>query len=109
MYKIFVIEDAETDIFEIYRYIHLNESKSRADKFFQKIYEKILSLQKHPERGHPPKELKHLGIYEYLEIVLNPYRIIYRIINKKIFIYCVLDGRRDMQKLLQERLLRFKI
>lgn len=105
-YSIFILEDAERDILEIYRYILINESKNRADKFFDSVYKKILSLKTQPERGHCPKELRFLSIFEYFEIVLKPYRIIYRIIDKKVFVYCVLDGRRDLQKLLQERLLR---
>lgn len=108
-YSIFIIEDAEQDIFEIYRYFLVNESKGRADKFFDSIYKKILSLNNQPNRGHCPKELKLLGIFEYFEIVFKPYRIIYRIVNKKVFIYCVLDGRRDLQRLLQERLLRVNL
>ncbi|MEJ5262657.1 MAG: type II toxin-antitoxin system RelE/ParE family toxin [Ignavibacterium sp.] len=108
-YSIFILEDAEQDIFDIYRYILVNESKGRADKFFNSIYKKILSLSNQPNRGHCPKELRLLGIFEYFEIVLKPYRIIYRILNKKVFIYCVLDGRRDLQKLLQERLLRVNL
>lgn len=108
-YSIFILEDAERDILDIYRYLLINESKNRADKFFDSIYKKIISLRTQPERGHCPKELRLLGIFEYFEIVLKPYRIIYRIINKKVFVYCVLDGRRDLQKLLQERLLRVNL
>ena len=32
--------------------------------------------------------------------------LIYRIIKRNVFIQCIIDGRRDIQKLLQERLLR---
>ena len=36
----------------------------------------------------------------------KPYRIVYQVGKKTVYIHCVFDGRRDMQKLLQERLLR---
>jgi toxin ParE1/3/4 len=47
-----------------------------------------------------------MGIAEYREAHFKPYRIIYRVANQAVEIYCVLDGRRDMQSLLLRRLLR---
>ena len=51
------------------------------------------------------KELLALGIREYHEIFFKPYRIIYRVIDKNVHILLIADGRRDMQTLLQRRLL----
>ncbi|MBL7127692.1 MAG: type II toxin-antitoxin system RelE/ParE family toxin [Ignavibacteria bacterium] len=70
------------------------------------MHEKCLSLQDYPHRGHTPSELSLLGIDDFLEINFKPYLIIYQIIKKVVFVHCILDGRRDMQKLLQERLIR---
>lgn len=70
-YSIFILEDAEQDIFEIYRYILVNDSKSRADKFFNSIYKKILSLSNQPNRGDCPKELRLLGILNISKLFLN--------------------------------------
>jgi toxin ParE1/3/4 len=47
-----------------------------------------------------------LGITEYREVHFKPYRVIYRVMKKAVVIYCVLDGRRDMQSLPHRRLLR---
>ena len=63
-------------------------------------------FQEYTNRGHVPPELSLLGIDDFLELTYKPYRIIYQVIEKVVFIHCVLDGRRDMQKLLQERLMR---
>ena len=46
-----------------------------------------------------------LGIREYREIFFKPYRIIYRIMKKNVYVLLIVDGRRDMQSLLQRRLL----
>ncbi len=56
--------------------------------------------------GHTPKELVLFGVNDFQEIIFNSFRIIYQIIGKEIFIHCVLDERKDLQKLLQERLIR---
>ena len=42
----------------------------------------------------------------YREVHFKPYRIIYEIVGRKVFIHCVLDGRRAVQELLERRLLR---
>ena len=57
-----------------------------------------------PERGSYPEELSQLGIKEYREVFFKPYRIIYRIIGRQVYVFLVVDGRRNMQKLLQRRL-----
>ena len=105
-FKVNFISTAEEDLFEIYKYVYVNDSEETADKLFSRLYEKCLSLQKYPARGHIPPELDILGINEFLEITPKPYRIIYQIINNTVFVHCILDGRRDMQKILHDRLIR---
>ncbi len=105
-YVVNFVSEAEEDLFEIYKYVYLNDSEEKAEQLYQKLYEKSLQLEKYPERGHIPPELNLLDITDFLEIHYKPYRIIYRIIEREVFILCILDGRRDLQKLLQERLLK---
>ena len=105
-YKVNIVKSAEDDLLELYKYIYFNDCEVNADRIYKKITEKIFSLEEFPDRGHILPELKFLGIDEFLEIFFKPYRIIYQIIEKTVFVHCVLDGRRDIQKLLEERLLR---
>jgi toxin ParE1/3/4 len=62
-------------------------------------------LSESPERGAYPKELLALGIRDYREIFFKPYRILYRVLDKNVYVLLIADGRRDMQSLLQRRLL----
>jgi len=105
-FKVNLSDSAEDDLFEIYKYVFFNDSEEQAEKLISKLHEKCLYLQEYPSRGHVPPELHLLGINEFLEINYKPYRIIYQVIGKIVFVHCILDGRRDMQKLLQERLIR---
>ena len=105
-FKIYIISDAEEDILDIYYYVLINDSEEKADYILCKIEEKCLSLKKYPNRGHTPPELERVGIYQYKETHFKPYRIIYQIAKSDVFIHCILDGRRDLQDLLQDRLLR---
>lgn len=64
------------------------------------------TLKEMPERSRFQPELDRIGIREYREIHFKPYRILYAIRGDAVVVHCVLDGRRDMQSLLEERLLR---
>ncbi|MBE0504735.1 MAG: type II toxin-antitoxin system RelE/ParE family toxin [Desulfuromonadales bacterium] len=99
-------EIAEFDMYDIHTYIDLHESRKRADSLLASISQSILSLAHMPERGHYPAELDKIRIREFREIHCKPYRIVYAIQGNEVVVHCVLDGRRDMQTLLQQRLLR---
>ena len=105
-YKVFIIEDAEEDILEIYDYIALTESSEVAENIHNNLRDKCLSLSDMPSRGHIPPELERISIYEYREIHYKPYRIIYQVRETGVYIHCILDGRRELQELLEKRLLR---
>lgn len=105
-YKVNLVKSAEDDLVEVYEYIFKNDSEENADRIYLKLEEKILSLQNFPNRGHVSEEMNLLGIDDFLEINYKPYRIIYQVIKDTIFVHCVLDVRRDLQSLLQERLMR---
>ena len=105
-FKVYIIEDAEQDIVDIYDYIALSDSVEKAEYVIKNIEEKCLSLSEFPNRGHFPPELERIGIFEYREIHFKPYRIIYQVVELKVYVHCVLDGRRELQKLLENRLLR---
>jgi toxin ParE1/3/4 len=62
-------------------------------------------LERYPLRGNIPKELDTLGIREFRQVLMRPYRLIYRVMEDKVFIMIIADGRRDMQTLLERRLL----
>ena len=106
-YAVCLVSDAEEDIFEIYSYFLRYDSAEKADYVFRKLQEMCNSLETMAMRGHIPPELDRISVHDYLEIHFKPYRIIYQIFANKVFIHCVLDGRRDLADLLQRRLLRF--
>lgn len=105
-YEVVVDTDAEEDLFDIYRYVAFNDSLERADKLIARLNRTCFSLQRLPLRGHIPPEMHDIGVSQFREIRFKPYRIFYSMEARRVIIHCVLDGRRDMQTLLQERLLR---
>jgi len=104
-FEVLMTEDATRDLEEIYDYIAQHYTLNRADHVLERIEEALVSLSDSPERGVYPSELIALGIRDYREIFFKPYRIIYRIMGSAVFIFLIVDGRRDMQTLLSRRLL----
>jgi toxin ParE1/3/4 len=105
-FEVFLLDNAEKDIDEIYRYVRRHDSVEKAEGLSQNIEQVILGLHTSPLRGHYPPELERLGVLEYREVFFKPYRIIYEVAGASVFIHCVLDGRRDLRDILQQRLLR---
>jgi toxin ParE1/3/4 len=105
-FSIVLIIAAKSDLREIFRYVELNDSLERADNLVDGIEQAITALAVMPQRGHCPPELVKIGIREFREIHFKPYRIVYSIHENEIVVHCVLDGRRDLQTLLQHLLLR---
>ena len=98
-------DDAVRDLEEICDYIEQHDAPGKADHVLEQIERAFGSLAKHPRRGNYPKELLDIGIREYREIFFKPYRIIYRVMEQNVYVLVIADGRRDMQTLLQRRLL----
>ena len=99
-------DDAARDLEEICDYIEQHDAPGKANHVLEQIERAFGSLAKNPRRGNYPKELLDIGIREYREIFFKPYRIIYRVMSNNVYVLVIADGRRDMQTLLQRRLLR---
>jgi toxin ParE1/3/4 len=105
-FPVHVVRDAEEDLFEIWRYVAISGSPENASRLIDQLERAVGKLEHMPERGHVPPELKRINVYDYREIHLKVYRIIYQVIGSDVFVHCILDGRRDLKDLLHERLLR---
>ena len=107
-YQVYILQDAEQDIKDIYQYVAYNDSKTKALTLIDELESSCFSLDNFPERGIVPHELKEIGVIDYLRIICFSYRIIYQIEQQQVFIHAVLDGRRDMPSLLERRFLRLQ-
>lgn len=104
-FTVLLTADAARDLEELYDYIATHDAPAKAEHVLDEIEKVISSLAESPGRGAYPKELLDLGIREYREAFFKPYRIIYRVMEDRVYVLLIVDGRRDMQTLLQRRLL----
>ncbi|RJX33692.1 MAG: type II toxin-antitoxin system RelE/ParE family toxin [Desulfurivibrio sp.] len=96
---------AEQDLKDMLLYI-AEDSPSNARMVFEKIREKASSLNRLPERGRIVPELQEQGISLYRELIVSPWRIIYRIADKKVYVLSVLDSRQNVEDILLKRLIK---
>ena len=99
-------DDAARDLEDICDYIIRQDGPAQADCVLEQIEKAFGSLSEHAHRGNYPNELLDIGIREYREVFFKPYRIIYRVMESNVYVLLIADGRRDMQTLLQRRLLK---
>jgi toxin ParE1/3/4 len=102
---VFLTEGADRDLEEIYDHLAEVDSEASAQALLGQLLEIADTLAEFPERGACPKELQAVGLREYRQVIFKRYRVIYRVSGKRIFVYLIVDGRRDVQSLLERRLL----
>ena len=93
---------AEKDLEVILDFI-AEESIDEALNILERLRGRAANLYSMPERGRIVPELKEQGIFIYREIISSPWRIIYRINDKIIYVLAVLDSRRNLEEILLDR------
>ena len=104
-FEVLLTEGAEQDLEAIHDYLATFDRMAGANRVLDRLARVAGSLSRFPERGSYPTELLALGIKEYRQAILDPYRLIYRVTDRQAIIHLIVDGRRDLQSLLARRLL----
>lgn len=96
---------AENDLKQIIDYIAI-DSPGNALQILNKIRQKASTLYTFPERGRIVQELHGQGIQTYRELIVAPWRIIYRISDTTVYVLSVIDSRRNVEDILLDRLIK---
>jgi plasmid stabilization system protein ParE len=100
--------DSLNEILEYYQY---RAGENVAKNIYGKILKEIELLEIEEIRTKQTQELKDIGIYDVYELVVNPWKIYYKIKNnnKKVYILFILDGRRNIEEILISKVIDKKI
>ncbi|MCP3958514.1 MAG: type II toxin-antitoxin system RelE/ParE family toxin [bacterium] len=96
---------AVNDLDEILDYLAEEASIDRALDLYEKVRGQVASLSRLPRRCRYVPELKAVGLTEFREAILPPYRIFFRLVDDRVILLGILDGRRDLEELLIQRAL----
>jgi toxin ParE1/3/4 len=96
---------AARDYEALLTYVAAPSGVLRARQLDDKLFRSISRLDTLPARCRVVPELREQGIDVYRELVIRPYRIMFRIRDTEAVLLAVVDGRRDLQELLLQRAL----
>ena len=95
---------AESDLTGIILYI-AEESPGSAKKVLAQIKVRTGRLTKSPMQGRVVPELLSQGISQNREVVISPWRVIYRVEEDRVLVVSVIDSRRNVEDILLGRFL----
>jgi len=96
---------ARRDLDAIVGYI-ATDSIENALSVLDRLQKRADSLTTAAEGGRLVPELRSIDVHQYRELVDRPWRIVYRIDPGSVMMLAVLDGRRELESLLLDRLVR---
>jgi plasmid stabilization system protein ParE len=105
-YTIVFLTSAEKDLKKLRSYIIKNFSLAAWQDTYSKLKDSIRNLKTFPFFGSIPDELEQLNLTQYRQIISGMNRVIYEVRQKTIYIHIVADTRKDLKKLLTQRVMR---
>lgn len=105
----FVVRWAPTaldDLEGIVTYLAEHAESGVADRIGRVLISRAESLGTRPGRCRVVPQLRAIGVTDFRELIVPPYRMIFRLDGRIAGVVAVLDGRRDLEELLLQRLLR---
>jgi plasmid stabilization system protein ParE len=94
------------DLDEIVDSIAAQDGTGPAVKTYHKLKKRGGALATHPKKCRLIPELRAVGVIEFRELIVSPYRVFFRIVGNEVRIVGVLDGRRDLEETLVRRAMR---
>ncbi len=107
-YKIIWASAVENDLARIIEYLAI-DSLANTLKVLDKLKKKAANLYHLPKRGRIIPELQEYGIYQYRELIVAPWRLMYRAQEDKVYVLAVLDSRQNIEDILLKRVLDAKL
>lgn len=107
-FKVNWSESAYRDFESIIQYIS-EDNPTNAKKIFSKIKNTVSDLFHSPHRGRFVPELEDQGILLYRELVIPPWRVIYRVSENTVLVLSVIDSRQNVEDILLKKLINFNI
>ena len=104
-YKVEWAAVAEVDLKQIINYIAI-DSPGNALQILERIRQKVSALYTLPERGRIVFELQGHGISIYRELIVGPWRIVYRISDTTVYVLSIIDSRQNVEDILLNRFLK---
>lgn len=98
-------DHAAADLAEIVAFVRERDGDLRAATLLTRFEHVVSDLSRFPSKGVVPRELAELGTHEFRQVHFKPWRVVYRIEERVVFVMLIVDGRRNLGAILARRLL----
>ena len=98
-------KNAKDDLLDIITRIKEDDSPTTAKNVYKKLRDKAQSSHFFPLKGRVVQELQIECIVHYREIIVSPWRIIYKVGNDTVYIMSIIDSRQNLDDLLLRKIL----
>lgn len=106
-YKVVWTRSAVFDLESIIEYVAENRPLT-ARALFRRLKKQIETLSHSPQRGRYIPELEEQGIFLYRELIISPWRVMYRVHERVVYVMAIIDSRRNIEDILLEKLIKIK-
>ena len=103
--KVVWTETAVKDLDDIIDYIS-SDSTNNAIEQYEKIKKATIELIEFPKSGRIVPELYEQNIIKYRELIVSPWRIMYKQDRNIVYVMAIIDGRRNIEDILMRRNIR---
>ena len=105
-YQVELTAGAEIDLEELVLSALERAGEKHAQAVLKELEDAIESLALHPLRRAVPPQLQALGILEFRQMLVETYRLLFRVQDRRVLIVLIAHQKRDFRSLLERRLLR---
>ena len=104
--SIIILPDAQEDLLSLQEYMLNKWSETDWLNAENEIFEKLALVDTGLLTGPPVQELASVGIFEYRNVFTSHHKLVYRRIDKDVYVYLIASHRQDFPTLLVRRLLK---
>ncbi len=104
--SIIILPDAQEDLLALQEYMLNKWSETDWLNAENEIFEKLALVDTGLLTGPPVQELASVGIFEYQNVFTSHHKLVYRRIDKDVYVYLIASHRQDFPTLLTRRLLK---
>lgn len=103
---VLILPAAQDDLLSLQEYMLDRWSEPDWLKAEDEIFDKLALVDSGVLDGAPIKELVMVGIFEYQYVLTSHHKLVYRRIEKDVYVYAIAGQRQDFPILLAKRLLK---
>ena len=103
---IIILPDAQEDLLSLQEYMLDKWGETDWLNAENEIFEKLALVDTGLLTGAPVQELASVGIFEYQNVFTSHHKLVYRRIDRDVYVYLIASHRQDFPTLLVRRLLK---